>query len=189
MPAKGRSKLLDIYVWDTRTMQEVSFLTGFHRGAIKVLKFSPSGKLLLTVGQDDNNSLAIYDWMNKRMICSSKVDRSQVFDADWKDENNFCTITKDSIKFWSLNGGSCGATKGIWGKDERVVLASSKYVKGVCFTGSWNGLIIPWNGNAKGKSLQAHQGAVFCLHYDSQKGELLSGGKDGFVVAYKVNGD
>ena len=188
MPAKGRSKLLDIYVWDTETKKQAAFLTGFHRGAVKVLKFSPSGRLLLSVGRDDNNSLAVYDWLNNIKVCDSKVDRCEVFDAAWNDENTFATITKDAIKFWSLKKGSCSAVKGAWGKDKKVVLASCAYVAGVCFSGGWNGQIIPWQAAAKGKPVEAHKGAIFCLHYDQQRGLLLSGGKDGLVKAWAVSG-
>ena len=188
MPAKGRSRLLDIYVWNVETKEVAAFLTGFHRGAIKVLKFSPSGKYLLSVGRDDNNSLAVYDWMNKIKICDSKVDRTEVFDAAWQDDQSFVTLTKDSIKFWSLKKGSCSATKGSWGKDKRIILASCEYVEGVCFTGGWNGQVIPWQGSSKGKEVNAHEGAVFCLHYDKTRKILLSGGKDGIVRSWKVTG-
>lgn len=189
MPAKGRSKKLDIYVWDTQTKQKVAFLTGFHIGAVKHLKFSPSGNLLLSVGLDENNSLAVYDWRNERKICDSKVDRSPVFDCDWKDENTLATVGKDMLKVFSLSNGSCSGRKGAWGSNTKVALACCKFVGNVCFTGSWNGTIVPWNGTSCGKAIKAHKNAVFCLHYDKHSKFLLSGGKDGMVLKWKVVGD
>jgi hypothetical protein len=50
-----------------------------------LVKFSPSGSKLLTVGQDDKNSLAVYDWKNSRIIMDSAVDGARVLDAAWKD--------------------------------------------------------------------------------------------------------
>lgn len=189
MPAKGRSKNLDIYVWDTQTKQKAAYLTGFHTGAVKHLKFSPSGNLLLSVGLDENNSLAVYDWRNQRKVCDSKVDRTPVFDCDWQDENTLALVGKDSLKVFSLSNGSCSGRKGAWGKNTRVALACCKYVGNVCFTGAWNGTIIPWNGTSCGKAINAHQNAVFCLHYDTHKKYLLSGGKDGMIFQWKVTGD
>ena len=189
MPAKGRSKKLDIYVWDTVTMQKKAFLTGFLTGAVKHLKFSPNGNYLLGVGLDENNSLAVYDWKNQTMVCNSKVERSPVFDCDWKDDTNLVTVGKDFVKFFRISNGSCTGTKGSWGNSQRVALSSCKFVKNVCFTGTWNGLIIPWNGTSCAKGIKAHSDAVFCLHYNKHKDQLLSGGKDGSIVCWRVNGD
>jgi len=36
MPAKGRSRFVDIYVWDVSTLTKVAHLTGFHKGSIKL---------------------------------------------------------------------------------------------------------------------------------------------------------
>lgn len=189
MPAKGRSKKLDIYVWDTVTMQKQAFLTGFLTGAVKHLKFSPNGNYLVGVGQDENNSLAVYDWRNQTLVCTSKVEKSPVFDCDWSDDNNLVTVGKDFIKFFRISNGSCSGTKGSWGKMTRVALASCKFVKNVCFSGTWNGQIIPWNGTSCGKPVAAHTAAVFCLHYNKNKDQLLSGGKDGMIYSWRVNGD
>ena len=190
MPAKGRSKLIDCFVWDTDTKQELAKLSGFHRGGINHIKFSPSSRLLLTIGMDDSNSLALYDWQNKKIICSSKVEKSEVLDCAWQDENNFATVTKDSVKFWNVKGGSCSAIKGGWGKDTRGVLASCVFAGNICFTGSWKGEIIPWQGGSKGQSIAAHKSGVFALHFDSKKNILYSGGgkNDGCVIAWTVNG-
>jgi echinoderm microtubule-associated protein-like 6 len=66
MAAKGRAKLIDLYVWDSDDCSILSHITGFHRRAINVIKFSPSGKYLLSVGEDDNHSVAIYEWQSGR---------------------------------------------------------------------------------------------------------------------------
>lgn len=65
--AAGRTKLqegklVEIYIWSSITMQVISKIVGFHRRAVRHLKFSPNGKYLLSIGEDDQNSVAIYDW-------------------------------------------------------------------------------------------------------------------------------
>lgn len=49
-------------MWDIDTKEVLANFNQFHLRAIVLLKFSPDGSLLLSVGQDDDNSLAIYDW-------------------------------------------------------------------------------------------------------------------------------
>ena len=55
---------VDIFVWDCESLNCHAHLKGFHRNSIVSMKFSPNGSKLLTFGQDDFNSVAIYDWRN-----------------------------------------------------------------------------------------------------------------------------
>jgi microtubule-associated protein-like 6 len=52
MAAKGKAKLIDIYVWNVTTKEVLAHLNNFHRGAIRKLEFSPAGDKLLTIGED-----------------------------------------------------------------------------------------------------------------------------------------
>ena len=75
MAAKGKAKLIEIYIWEIQSKKVLACLKGFHLRAICCVAFSPTGKYLLSIGRDDNNSLAIYDWFNNnRLITTSKVD-------------------------------------------------------------------------------------------------------------------
>lgn len=58
-------------------------LSGFHRRAVRQLGFSPDGKFLLSTGEDDDHSLAVYEWETKRMVCNSKVDKGIVLGANF----------------------------------------------------------------------------------------------------------
>lgn len=65
--AKGRQalkegKLVDIYIWRASTQEVVAKISGFHRRAVRNLAFSPSGAKLLSLGEDDHHSAAVYDW-------------------------------------------------------------------------------------------------------------------------------
>ena len=72
MAAKGKAKMIDIFVWQISTGQVLAHLNNFHRGAIKKLQFSPAGDKLLSIGEDEKNSVAIYDWASSRILCSSQ---------------------------------------------------------------------------------------------------------------------
>jgi echinoderm microtubule-associated protein-like 6 len=60
--ALAEGKLVRIYIWNSKTMELIKEIVGFHRRALRHLKFSPSGKYLMSIGEDDKNSVAIYDW-------------------------------------------------------------------------------------------------------------------------------
>lgn len=80
-----KAKIVDVHVWDAETKELKTKLTGFHQRAVVLVLFSPSGKRLLTVGQDDKNSLAVYNWnASARPIWSSTVDGAKVTAAAWK---------------------------------------------------------------------------------------------------------
>jgi len=119
--AKGRKelpggKLVAIYVWNCVTMQVLTKIEGFHRRAVRHLKFSPNGRYLMSIGEDDQNSVAVYDWANNAMIANSKVtpgkmydtksniDPGKVFDTNWKDDNVFAACGPDFVKTFTLNG-------------------------------------------------------------------------------------
>lgn len=82
-----KSKIVDVHVWDAETKERKAKLAGFHQRAVVVVEFSPSGKKLLTIGQDDKNSLAIYDWEIGRLAWSSPVCGAKVTGGAWKNDN------------------------------------------------------------------------------------------------------
>jgi hypothetical protein len=43
--------------------------------------------------------VAVYDWAAKRMMCSAKVDPDKMFDAAWKNENEFGIVGMKCVKF------------------------------------------------------------------------------------------
>lgn len=107
-------------------MQVISKIVGFHRRAVRHLKFSPSGKYLLSIGEDDQNSVGIYDWQQQVPILvasskispgklydpKSKVDQAVVFDAQWKNDTEFATTGADFVKVFTLTGSNCNAATG-----------------------------------------------------------------------------
>ncbi len=68
-----------IVVWNSTDrvgfMDAVSVIKGFHRRAVLQLAFSPDGKLLASVGQDDDHSVAVWDWRAKTKVYSDRSDK------------------------------------------------------------------------------------------------------------------
>lgn len=104
MAQAGKAKCIDIFMWDIEKKEQVAHFNDFHLRAIVFLQFSPSGKLLLSVGQDDDNSLAIHDWKANSMIATSNIDKAKVNCVAWSSEEEFCSVGNKHIKFWKLSG-------------------------------------------------------------------------------------
>ena len=112
MASPGKAKAIDIYVWDVETKEIMGRFNDFHRRAIVVLSFSKSGQFLGSIGQDDDNSLAIYEWKTKRLVVTSNVDKAKVNGFAWKNDNEFATVGMKHIKFWTLTGRNLKSTMG-----------------------------------------------------------------------------
>lgn len=61
-----------VIVWDMENMRTVVVLEGFHRRAVTIVKFSSDGRLLATMGADDHHGLAVYDWENSVLLCTTR---------------------------------------------------------------------------------------------------------------------
>jgi hypothetical protein len=82
-----RNKIVDVIVWDTETAEQIARLSGFHVGAIICLSFNVGGDKLLTVGQDPNHSIAMYEWVTKSLLWSAKTSRGKLQSVAWKNDN------------------------------------------------------------------------------------------------------
>jgi microtubule-associated protein-like 6 len=138
----------------------------------------------LSNGQDDDNSIAVYDWKNNKLIVSSTVDKSRVTDMAFKNENEFVTIGLNHIKFWSLKGRNLTSQKGLFDKIPKESLMSMTFAfeTQTLFTGDSKGNIILWTGRNATKSIKSHNGSTYCLYY--KKNLLYSGGQDGTIKIY-----
>jgi WD40 repeat protein len=79
-----RKKIVSVCVWDVKTHKLLKKLDGFHTIAVVLLDFSPSGKHLFSVGNDDKNTFAVYDWKAGSVIYSGPVSGGKVNGIAWK---------------------------------------------------------------------------------------------------------
>ena len=49
-----------VHVWDANTCAQLCTLGGFHKRAILCLRFSDNGKKLVSIGADDDHSVAVW---------------------------------------------------------------------------------------------------------------------------------
>ncbi|CAG9326453.1 unnamed protein product [Blepharisma stoltei] len=169
----------EIHIWDSETMQNVCSLAGFHTSSIRFLNFSPNGAKLLSVGTDSDHSLAVYDWQNNRLICSTKVDKGLVNGALFVSNTELVIFGPKFIKFFTAASQNCTATKG-----NSAVKAFEEQYCGVFYnkklvTGTKQGNLFIWDGKNLERYIKAHDGSVLSLCALEQ--QLISGGSEGTV--------
>ena len=72
-----------INVWASNTMETAVVLVGFHKKGISCLDFNPTGDMIVSIGQDDYHSVAVYDWKKKVAVFTSTTTMQPVLDCRW----------------------------------------------------------------------------------------------------------
>ena len=203
MAQKGKAKYIDLFIWNIKNIPEttninyefrekvpnnVINLKGVLQRAIRILKFNDKGTRLLGNGQDDFNSIAIWDTTNLLkipLIACIKVDGARVLDASWISENDFVSVGPKHIRFFSIKGRDIPSSKGVFGKIKVEGLSCVSAAFNKVYTGSIKGNLISWQGNKAQSCINiCKNGSVFCLYYNKNMELLFAGGFDGVIIAY-----
>jgi WD40 repeat protein len=181
-----QGKLCEIHIWSAQTRELVTTLIGFQRRAVRQLEFSPSGNKLLSIGEDDHHSVAIYDWANGIKLCDAKVSPKQIYDVAWSNENEFTVVGIQLFTHFTQSGqtlkGQKSRMNGLQNKEQ--ILSVNFVLNNVCMTGSSNGNLYPWNGGSMGKAIKAHSGCVWVVEPDRNSSQFWTGGDDGVVCLW-----
>ena len=108
-----------IVVWDCSTMDTKAVLVGFHKRGVSTCAFNHDGSLLLSVGLDDYNSVAIYNWEQERVIATAVVSSTKVMAACFVGSKEFDNERvllggKQFLKFFKVQGDSCVCQNGVF---------------------------------------------------------------------------
>ena len=58
----------EIQVWDAGSKQTLSTIKGLHKKGVCAVDFSCSGKLLLSVGLDEQHTVAVWRWQDGEQL-------------------------------------------------------------------------------------------------------------------------
>jgi WD40 repeat protein/Ca2+-binding EF-hand superfamily protein len=188
----GRARSIDIFVWDVQTKAVLANFNSFHQRAIQCLKFSPSGKWLLSFGRDDDNSLAIFDWKKQLLVATAKVDKTNVLDSEFVSETNFYSAGSKHLKFWTFNGktvvGANVSWKSLGNKAEAVVSLAADNRQTVLATTQTGKALVVRNGAIQSAKSGIHAGLILVVQFCEESQTFLTGGKDGVVNELRVEG-
>ena len=178
-----------IVIWDSNSGSTLAVCEGYHTRGVGLLQFSADGKLLYSVGMDDDHSVAVYgadpDSNLGQLIAKAKGSRAKMLALSSFGERDFCTAGKREVKFWSCDPikGAISSKKGLFGKKAKnTTCVSCCYLGPDCVTGQADGSLYLWKGRNASVVRREHSKCVNTL---SEWGNgLASGGKDGLVILW-----
>lgn len=107
----------------------------------------------------------MWDWANKKMLSSAKVDPDKVFDVCWKDETEFATVGMKHVKFFTLAGSNLTPNKGLYGAGGATATICCHYAfdTKTFLAGTPQGNLLHFNGRTVSKSYKGHTDALWAI--------------------------
>uniref|UniRef100_H2YU31 Uncharacterized protein n=1 Tax=Ciona savignyi TaxID=51511 RepID=H2YU31_CIOSA len=179
--------------------QSVSILKGFHVNGVCSVNFSASGKLLLSVGLDEQHSVAVWSmlngWVNDGILqcchgpcikaCSHTCSKYRVFSAQFRPDSDstFVTVGVKHVMFWQVCGSALLGKRGVLGATEGIqaqtMLCIAFGADNLTYTGAMNGDVYVWKGHILSRTVaKAHVGPVFSMFTTLRDGLIVTGGKE-----------
>ncbi len=170
-----------IHVWNSETMEVIASLAGYHRNAVRILEFSPDGSKLLSVGDDEYHSLAVYDWERKTLLASCKVDKDAILGTNFMTDTEIVVYGARFIKFLTQNGKTFVKQRGESPKKGNLEAQLCGTVfNGQFVTGTLGGNLYIWSGRALTNTKKVLSGQISCLYVLNNT--LVVAGDKGEVV-------
>uniref|UniRef100_K3WHU2 EF-hand domain-containing protein n=1 Tax=Globisporangium ultimum (strain ATCC 200006 / CBS 805.95 / DAOM BR144) TaxID=431595 RepID=K3WHU2_GLOUD len=204
-----RGKKPVIRLWDAHTGELRCEMKGFHIRGVVSLAFSADMKMLVSVGDDDDHSVALWEdasngsWTLAKLRATSKGDKGVNHFASFSSAGSSSAIVTGGAKhvlFWTIEGKSMTSKKGKVGKKGVLQNFPCGCVFGDEFvTGTASGELYVWRGGEVSRIVKAHEGETTVMYAHSSEnlgiadskmaatGVLLSGGKDGKVMMWNAN--
>eukprot|EP00981_Chlorochromonas_danica_P011760 scaffold4247_cov174-Ochromonas_danica.AAC.21 len=170
-----------IQIWSLETLMPLRVLKGYHRKAINHLKFSSSGELLLSVGQDIFHSIAVYDWRNSYIICCTPSFVKKSFAADFFPNGaGILHCGQDTIRFYNIAGRGVTYQDAMLSPRAKVQgFMSIAWIGSSAIVGTTDGSLYRFLGHKLESIVQAHNGIVNAIA--SAPDGVCSGGSDGLI--------
>ncbi|VDN95986.1 unnamed protein product [Rodentolepis nana] len=193
---KGSKPNVCIYEYPSLKLYRI--LTEGTQTAYSSCQFSPDGSLLVTVGDEPDYLLTIWDWREEKIVLRNKASTQEVFRVRWSMDLHGILVTAGSghIRFWRMadtfTGLKLQGSIGKFGKVELsdiegfLIMPDGKVLSG-CEWGNlllWEGDLIKVQISRKNKA-PCHDGLIMqILLYE---GELITIGTDGFVRTWEFD--
>ncbi|GMF47257.1 unnamed protein product [Phytophthora fragariaefolia] len=191
-----RGKKPALRVWDAHTGELCCEMKEFHTRGILSLAFSCDSTRLVSVGDDDDHSVAVWSdssngsWTLAKLLATGKGDKAvNRFASFGPNSDTIITGGVKHVLFWTVQGKNIVSKKGIVGKKGSLQTFPTGCNFGKDFvTGTGGGELYVWQGNDLSRAVKAHDGEVRVVTNstlaDNPAGVLLSGGKDGRVIMW-----
>ena len=117
----------------------------------------------MSLGDDDYHSVAVYDWTNRTILASAKVDGGKIYGVSWKDDNEFTVVGQKVIFTFTLSGRNLKKVRRPFFSKKKLGSSgqtSVGYVDGHLYTGNKKGVLALWNKKSP-KTLAGHKKVIW----------------------------
>uniref|UniRef100_A0A8C4R973 Cilia and flagella associated protein 44 n=1 Tax=Eptatretus burgeri TaxID=7764 RepID=A0A8C4R973_EPTBU len=192
---KGQDPVIVIY--ENQSRRPYRILRGGTWCAYSTLAFSPRGSQLVSVGDEPDFTLTLWEWHTERIVLQTTAFSQSVFRVAFSldDEGAFITSGSNHIRFWSIAQTFTGLKlQGSLGRFGRLPLsdieAFIQLPAGKVVSGSEWGNLLVWEGGlikmeiCQKEGHRCHNGSISQLSID--EGEILSVGGDGAIRVWSI---
>lgn len=155
----------EIHLWNPTTMAPIARLKGHTHGII-CLAFSPDGRFLVSIGQDDDFTIKVWDVATNSLISSQSGGKNKYLAIKFSNNTNFVAVGVKVIKFFVIEGRALTISKGILGDNgDYQTFTSIDYMSdGRPVVGTTSGHLYIFRGRNLTLVKKAGEGAVTALH-------------------------
>ena len=183
-----------IHIWDANTCQLVVKLPVFHRRGIVSMNFSKDGKRLVSVGQDQDHSIAVWEspsgtWLDGHILATGKADVNPALFCSFYDKQTDGYVLASGgrfhQKFWYIDGRCLNANYPDYDPKQKIgTLLCGTSVGHDFVSGSTSGHLFVWHGRKLNRMVRAHELGVSCI-WACDKG-VVTAAKDGMIKLWST---
>ncbi|PIO34704.1 hypothetical protein AB205_0219210 [Aquarana catesbeiana] len=128
-----------IHIWDAMNKQTHSVLRCYHSKGVCSVSFSATGKLLLSVGLDQEHTITIWKWQEGAKIASKVGHNQRIFVAEFRPDSDtqFVSVGMKHVRFWTLAGRALLSKKGMMSSIEDARMQTMLAVAFGAVQGRW----------------------------------------------------
>ena len=179
-----------LLVWNIETHKILYSSAGFHRNGITQLSFSPDGKILASVGNDQQQSIQVCLWEEGTVIFTSPVSTAPhlCLSCAILRDNTIVAAGDSFLTFWSYY--SEGYVRRVGNFSRFTALQPITALAHVCdsdnlVSGTASGLLLLWVDVNCVRSVKGHNGTINSIFSCSHG--ILSGGVDQRIRMWSTN--
>ena len=197
-----------VWIWDSTSGNAIASFGELHQHSIPVVAFSPGdatgiggGNRLVTVGRDENHTVAIYhtltgNWDDGRLQAFAQSGKQDILFACFiagGGEFELITGGVHTVTFWKTMGsGILEATRGYFGRRGKVQpLTCACSIRQLIVTGTVSGHLYTWDQEKRTilQAIKAHSSTVNAIiARTTLKGDFfVTGGKDGVIKLWNTS--
>jgi microtubule-associated protein-like 6 len=183
-----RSNRPNIHVWDASTCEVIIVLQVLHRRGVASIQFSRNNKFLISVGQDQDHTIALWEspsgeWSDGRLHAWNKGDTNPVLFASFYYNEDFFFVSggRFHVKFWNVCARGLNSSYAEYSSKQKLgtMLCGATVNDNMYVSGATTGNLFVWLGRKLDRVIRAHEMGITCL-WACPIG-IISASKDGMI--------